>query len=90
MMTDLPPPPPLPPLARQPLPPSAGDEAPYQDLQGMWPDLEAALSLVLARPALVHNLPAKISQLDLWLKELIAQDTDSALYVTFQIGRAHV
>ena len=68
------------------LPPSAGDEAPYQDLLGMWSDLEAALGLMLARPALVQHLPAKVAQLDTWLKELVAHDTDSALYVMFQLA----
>lgn len=68
------------------LPPSAGDEAPYQDLLGMWTDLEAALSLLLARPALVQHLPGKLVQLDTWLKELVAHDIDSALYVMFQLA----
>lgn len=65
---------------------SAQDDAPYQDLLGMWSDLEAALSLLLARPALIQQLPSKIAQLDAWLKELITHDSDSALYVMFQLA----
>lgn len=62
------------------------DEAPYQDLLGMWSDLEAALSLLLARPALVQQLPTKVQQLDAWLQELVAHDSDSALYLMFQLA----
>lgn len=65
---------------------SVEDEAPYQDLLGMWSDLEAALSLLLARPALVQHLPAKVMQLDTWLQELVAHDSDSALYAMFQLA----
>lgn len=64
----------------------AEDEAPYQDLLGMWSDLEAALGLLLARPALVQQLPSKVQQLDAWLQELIAHDSDSALYLMFQLA----
>lgn len=65
---------------------SAQDEAPYQDLLGMWSDLEAALSLLLARPALVQQLPTKVQQLDTWLQELVSHDSDSALYLMFQLA----
>lgn len=64
----------------------AEDEAPYQDLQGMWSDLEAALGLLLSRPALVQQLPTKVQQLDAWLQELIAHDSDCALYLMFQLA----
>lgn len=68
------------------LPPSAGDEAPYQEWLGMWSDLEAALGLLLARPVLVQNLPNKLAQIDTWLKEMVTHDMDSALYVMFQLA----
>ncbi|MEG0540050.1 MAG: phosphodiesterase, partial [Comamonas sp.] len=68
------------------LPTQAEDEAPYQDLLGMWSDLEAALSLLLARPALIQQLPTKVMQLDAWLQELVAHDSDSALYLMFQLA----
>ena len=62
------------------------DDAPYQDILGMWSDLEAALGLLLARPALIQQLPQKITQLDAWLQELVAHDSDSALYAMFQLA----
>lgn len=65
---------------------NADEEAPYQDLLGMWSDLEAALGLLLSRPSLVQQLPAKVQQLDAWLQELIAHDSDSALYLMFQLA----
>lgn len=68
------------------LPAQAEDETPYQDLLGIWSDLEAALSLLLARPALVQQLPTKVMQLDAWLQELVAHDSDSALYLMFQLA----
>ena len=52
----------------------------------MWSDLEAALSLLLAHPALVAQLPDKLMQLDAWLQELVAHDSDSALYLMFQLA----
>lgn len=75
-----------PPFVPLSLPASAQDEAPYQDLLGMWSDLEAALGLLLARPALVQQLQSKVRQLDVWLQELVAHDSDSALYLMFQLA----
>lgn len=62
------------------------DEAPYQDVLGMWSDLEAALGLLLAHPAVIQQLPSKVLQMDTWLQELIAHDSDSALYLMFQLA----
>ena len=41
----------------------ATDDDHYEDLLGLWSDLEASLHLVLTSPALVPALPAKIQQL---------------------------
>ena len=62
------------------------DDAPYQALLGMWSDLEAALGLLLSKPALIQQFPSKVVQLDAWLTDLIAQDSDNALYVMFQLA----
>ena len=62
------------------------EDAPYQDLLGLWSDLESALGFLLAQPALVQQFPTKIHQLDAWLRELITHDSDSALYVMFQLA----
>jgi hypothetical protein len=68
------------------LPDTAADESPYLEVQGLWADLEAALSLLLNKPTLVQQLPHKVVQLDTWLQELIAHDSDSALYLMFQLA----
>lgn len=62
------------------------EDAPYQDLLGLWSDLEAALSLLLAHPPLVQQFPQKVAQLEQWLQELIAHDSDSALFLMFQLA----
>lgn len=58
----------------------------YEDLLSLWADLESALSVLLARPLQVRNFQAKVRQLDQWLQELVAHDTDSALYLMFQLA----
>ena len=57
----------------------------YEDLQGLWADLEAALALVLTHPAQVGNFEAKVLQLDAWLQELLAHDRDAGLYLMYQL-----
>lgn len=58
----------------------------YEDLLGQWSDLEAALSIVLAEPALVPDFPLRLRQCDRWLQDLIAHDNDAALYLIFQLA----
>lgn len=58
----------------------------YEDLQGLWADLEAALALVLTYPAQVGNFEAKVLQLDAWLQELLAHDRDAGLYLMYQLA----
>jgi hypothetical protein len=58
----------------------------YEDLQGLWSDLEAALALVLTHPAQVSDVPQKVLQLDAWLQELMAHDSDSGLYLMYQLA----
>ena len=58
----------------------------YEDLQGLWADLEAALALVLTHPAQVGNFEAKVLQLDAWLQELLAHDRDAGLYLMYQLA----
>jgi len=62
------------------------DDDHYEDLLGLWSDLEAGLHLVLTSPALVPQLPAKIRQLDAWMQDLVAHDTDAALYLMFRLA----
>lgn len=69
------------------LPPSyCRDDEHYADLQGLWSDLEAGLHLVLTSPALVPQLPTKLAQLESWMCDLVAHDSDTALYLMFQLA----
>lgn len=58
----------------------------YEDLLGLWADLECALSILLARPQQVRDFSVKVRQLDGWLQELVAHDIDAALYLMFQLA----
>lgn len=58
----------------------------YEDLLGLWADLEAALAVLLARPRQVRDFAAKVRQLDHWLQELVAHDIDASLYLMFQLA----
>lgn len=64
----------------------ATDDDQYEDLLGLWSDLEASLQLVLTSPALVPQLPQKVQQLESWMCDLVAHDTDAALYLMFQLA----
>ena len=59
-------------------------DEPYEDLLGLWSDLEAALSVLLTDPLRIPGFAIKLHQIDLWLQDLITQDTDAALYLMFQ------
>lgn len=61
-------------------------DADYEDLLGLWSDLESGLSTLLARPLQVQDFPAKVRQLDWWLQDLVAHDIDAALYLMFQLA----
>ncbi len=70
-----------------PLPPGKPHhDGEYEDLLSLWSDLESALSLLLSKPLLVQDFPAKIRQLDFWLQDLVAHDIDAALYLMFQLA----
>ncbi|WP_235033902.1 HD-GYP domain-containing protein [Pantoea sp. 18069] len=58
----------------------------YEDLRGLWAELEAALSLLLSAPLQVQNFAARLRQLTDWLTELVAHDSDAALYLMFQLA----
>ena len=58
----------------------------YEDLLSLWGDLEASLSVLLARPAQVRSFQIKVRQLDQWLQDLVAHDIDAALYLMFQLA----
>lgn len=61
-------------------------EGEYEDLLGLWSDLESALSVLLARPLQVQDFAQKLRQVDSWLRDLVAHDNDAALYLMFQLA----
>ncbi len=58
----------------------------YEDLRGLWTDLETALALLLVAPLQVPHFAAQLHRLDRWLQDLVAQDSDAALYLMFQLA----
>ncbi len=58
----------------------------YEDLQGLWSDLEAALSLLLLHPGQVSDIEQKILQIDRWVQELMEHDTDAGLFLMYQLA----
>lgn len=58
----------------------------YEDLLGLWADLESTLSILLAYPLQAQNFVAKVRQCDRWLQDLVARDIDAALYLMFQLA----
>lgn len=61
-------------------------EGEYEDLLGLWSDLESGLSVLLSRPLQVQDFSAKVRQFDSWLQDLVAHDIDAALYLMFQLA----
>jgi hypothetical protein len=58
----------------------------YEDLLGLWSDLEAGLGIVLSHPRSVQQFEARVQQYDRWMQNLIQYDTDVALYLLFQLA----
>lgn len=58
----------------------------YEDLLGLWADLESGLGIVLGSPASVQEFGARISQYDRWMTDLVKRDTDVGLYLLFQLA----
>ncbi len=58
----------------------------YEDLLGLWSDLESGLGIVLNHPHSVQQFPQRIYQYDRWMQNLIQYDTDVALYLLFQLA----
>lgn len=61
-------------------------EADYEDLLSLWADLQAGLYMVLSQPQHTADLPRKIQQYDQWMQNLLEQDTDTGLYLLFQLA----
>jgi HD-GYP domain-containing protein (c-di-GMP phosphodiesterase class II) len=61
-------------------------DADYEDLLSLWADLESGLAMVLANPRNIPDFESKIRQYDRWMQNLLQQDTDTALYLLFQLA----
>ena len=58
----------------------------YEDLLGLWSDLESGLAMLLAHPDSVQEFSLRVQQYDHWIQELLKQDTDVGLYLLFQLA----
>ncbi len=58
----------------------------YEDLLGLWADLEAGLGIILGSPANVQEFELRVWQYDRWMTDLLKRDTDIGLYLLFQLA----
>lgn len=65
---------------------SVESETEYEDLLGLWSDLEAGLGIILGSSASVQEFQARVWQYDRWMQTLLARDTDVGLYLLFQLA----
>ena len=61
-------------------------DADYEDLLSLWADLESGLAMVLGNPLIIPDFERKLHQYDRWMQDLLRQDTDTALYLLFQLA----
>lgn len=61
-------------------------QAEYDDLLGLWAELEAGLSTLLLRPRQASEFARKVGQYDRWMRELLEHDMDTGLYLLFQLA----
>jgi len=65
---------------------SVQDENEYEDLLGLWSDLEAGLAILLSNPLAVQEFEQRVWQYDRWMQTLLQRDTDLGLYLLFQLA----
>ncbi len=61
-------------------------ETEYEDLLSLWADLEAGLAIILSSPASAQEFEQRIGQYDRWMQALLKRDTDTGLYLLFQLA----
>jgi hypothetical protein len=61
-------------------------ETEYEDLLGLWADLEAGLGILLGSPNSVQEFKLRVGQYDRWMQTLLKRDTDTGLYLLFQLA----
>lgn len=62
------------------------NESEYEDLLGLWSDLESGLGIMLGNPLSVQEFEQRVWQYDRWMQNLLARDTDVGLYLLFQLS----
>lgn len=65
---------------------SVESETEYEDLLGLWSDLEAGLGIILGSSASVQEFEPRVWQYDRWMQALLERDTDVGLYLLFQLA----
>ncbi len=58
----------------------------YEDLLGLWSDLESGLGLVLSHPDSTQEFKQRVTQYDRWMQDLLEHDADVGLYLLFQLA----
>jgi HD-GYP domain-containing protein (c-di-GMP phosphodiesterase class II) len=62
------------------------NENEYEDLLGLWSDLESGLGVLLGSPTSIQEFEKRIRQYDRWMQDLLRRDTDVGLYLLFQLA----
>jgi hypothetical protein len=62
------------------------NENEYEDLLGLWSDLESGLGIILGNPGSVQEFEQRVWQYDRWMQSLIQRDADVSLYLLFQLA----
>lgn len=73
-------------MAMQPTAVPHPQEGGYEDLLGLWSDLEAGLATLLMRPLEAAEFPRKVHQYDRWMQDLLAHDMDTGLFLLYQLA----
>ena len=63
-----------------------GPSESYEDLLSQWSDLESGLGMLLAVPDNIEGFHQKLRQHDRWMRDLLEEDADTALYLLFQMA----
>jgi hypothetical protein len=65
---------------------SVQDENEYEDLLGLWSDLESGLGILLGSPLSVQEFEQRVWQYDRWMQALLQRDADVGIYLLFQLA----
>ena len=62
------------------------NEDEYEDLLGLWSDLESGLGIILGSPSSIQEFEQRVWQYDRWMQTLLQRDADVGLYLLFQLA----